>query len=434
MSARNAFHNANQASEEHSAALLKAAQEARAAVEKLETLLKDSPPATPADEEKIKKEIERGKRAYKKAEQQLFLDKITPHLAQSRQWIGELSDPDCPDAGKEFLRLYDAAHFRIEVDPDLGCTAAYCSFSLAEDDPGFINRILFGGHAAEDPIDLFNADVHEALHGFQKKKCGALQASPFNELPFTITKTDADGVTYTEEISVVICPEDWLILQERCEQDAYAKQAWLNSLLAEKMPEALEANNGHALNSTTFNACRAQAGGNLQEALAAAAQKVLETRFFKNKKDGSPYTGPYHFAHNWQDIALRGYADAMDIRKKDGQKNFVFVRIQTEDVHDIGKSFGPNPFGDDHRDPALLKLTAPLTITENKPDFTLPTAEKLKDINDSLGITDKNDLPTLRDFLAAHDITMTQFMTQSMVKPAKPAVVTALSSGPKPLI
>lgn len=348
------------------------------------------------------------------AERTLLPRQMDQNLRTVRQWIADLADAGFPSLGRDFETHIAQAGFNIDTDPDLACTAVYSSFSLKQDNPGFINAITFGKYAAQNAYKLYNAYLHESLHGLQKRACAALQASPFNAETLTLRVNDGWGKTHEEDVSIVICPEDWLILQEKCEQDAYAKQAWLNSLLAQTEPASLDASAKDALSARAFLDCRARAGGDLAQALRLAAPLASQTKFFVDAK-GNP-TGKYTFAHNWQDIALRAYRDAIDIRRERGPTNFVFVRISPEDVHALGGAFGPNTFGDNPHDPALLARTPSLTTQENK-SFAEPAAQRLTRINDALGIRNYAALPTLRDYLTSHGMTLEQFMAHATRRP-----------------
>lgn len=398
--------------------LRKAAAELRRAAEKFAALSAARPAGSATDISGIMNDLSAGLDAAGRAEQTLLPDQMEHNLRVVRGWIANLSDTGMPTLGRDFETLYAGAGFRIGIDPELQCTASYTSFSLKASNPGFSNKITFGKYAAQNPFKLFNAHLHESIHGLQKRACPALQASPFNAENFTINVDDGYGGAYSEDVSIVICPEDWLILQEKCEQDAYAKQAWLNSLLAQTHPDALDAGAKDALSARTFLDCRARAGGDPVQALRLAAPLASQTKFYVDAQ-GNP-TGKYTFANNWQDIALRDYATAIDIRRERGPTNFVFVRISPEDVHALGGAFGPNSFGDNPSDPAMLTRTRSQTTAYNK-SFPEGAAARLTRLNEDLGIHNYAALPTLRDYLASHGLTLTDFTARSTRTPSSPA-------------
>lgn len=357
------------------------------------------------------------------AEDTLLPRQMDNNLALVRGWISNLADTGYPKLGSDFHTRFAQAHFKVKLDKSLECIASYSSFRLNGDNPGFINSISFGKYAAQKPYKLFNAYLHEALHGLQKRACPALQASPFNPGILTL----GAGAPDAEDVTIIICPEDWLILQEKCEQDAYAKQAWLNSLLAQKEPESFTASDTGALAARVFEQCRADANGDLAAGLRAAAALTSQTKFFVDEK-GNPGSSPYTFAHNWHDIALRDYRSALRARRDAGPTNIVFVRISPEDVHAIGDSFGPNPFGANPHDPALVSRTPSLTKAENSKSFLESGTQALKTLNEECGIRDYNKLPTLRDYLARHNLTIEQFAAHATRQP----VVTRPAPPPAP--
>lgn len=357
------------------------------------------------------------------AEDTLLPKQMEHNLALVRGWISGLADVGMPSLGPDFHNRFAQANFKVTLDKTLECTASYSSFRLNGDKPGFINSISFGKYAAQKPYKLFNAYLHEALHGLQKRACTALQASPFNPGVLTLGANGPDS----EDVTIIICPEDWLILQEKCEQDAYAKQAWLNGLLAKKEPDSFTASDTGALAARVFEKCRADANGDLAEGLRRAAALTSQTKFFVDK-DGKPGTSPYTFAHNWHDIALRDYRGAIRARRDAGPTNMVFVRVSPEDVHAIGDSFGPNPFGSNPHDPALISRTASLSKAENAKSFPESGTQALKTLNEECGIRDYAKLPTLREFLARHNITIEQFAAHATRQP----VVTRPAAPPAP--
>ncbi len=399
----------------------------RRAAEHLSALLAQNPPRPEHDLPRIMEDIDAALTKGAQTELVVLPPLMQQHLDLVQGWLAGLHDNEHPATGADLQARIAASTFTTTLDPALGCMATYCSFSLSPKNPGFINTITFGKLAAKDPFKLFNAYVHESLHGLQKKSCAALHASPFNESPLQIKTTGADGVEREENVSVIICPDDWIVLDEHCEQDAYAKEAWLNSLLADHMPEALHAGaGGPGGGAAEFRRCRNLAG-NLEGGLRLYAEKAAMTKFWV-KKDGSPSDTPYCFAHNWQDIALAHYRNAIDIRQREGKDNFIFVRACAADIEDISRSFGPVIFSPAPSGP--LQGTPPLTTHHGIPiEFSGATAKRLKKLNDSLGIDDKNTLPTLREFLARHNITPEAFM-QRTVRPA--AVFTPPPASPAP--
>ena len=400
---------------DNDAALAAAAADLKRAAERLATLAARNNSAVTPALAAVMNDIAAAQDKANAAEDTLLPRQMEYNLQLVRSWISGLADTDLPTLGADFHNRFAQAHFKVQLKKDLECIASYCSFRLNGDNPGFVNSISFGKYAAQKPYKLFNAYMHEALHGLQKRACAALQASPFNPQHLTIRARDTHS-EYAEDVTVIICPEDWLVLQEKCEQDAYAKQAWLNALLAVQQPDCLTASDTGALAAHVFLECRAQANGDLAEGLRRAAALTSKTKFFVDK-NGNPSNSPYSFAHNWHDIALRDYRDAIRARRDVGPTNIVFVRVSPEDVHAIGNSFGPNPFGINPNDLALICRTPSLSKAENAKSFPESGEQALKSLNEELGIRDYKKLPTLRDFLTRHNITVEQFTAHATRQP-----------------
>jgi hypothetical protein len=308
------------------------------------------------------------------------------------RWLAGLQDPQFTDIGHHFQQRLALAGFKTEVDPELRSTAAYCSFSLRQSDPGFINTIAFGRYAAEKPEVLFNAVIHESIHGLQKQEAAALHASPFNDI---------------NDNRIIICPRDWVLLEERCEQDAYAKQSWFNTLLAQQVPESWDSAKNGALSAKDFQSSRDQCGGDLVAGLRLAAQKALHKSFWSDND-----TSVYRFVHFIQNNALKNYRAAMNIRAERGQTGFIFVRLRPEHVYAVGQSFGPNVFGDTAQDPSLL-LGTPMLKSAIGTDYGTSTEERFQSLQQDLGLTDDGYLPYLDEALAQQGMTLEQFVAKT---------------------
>ena len=322
------------------------------------------------------------------------------NIAVVARWLGTLQDPQFADVGQHFQARCAQGGFQVALDPDLTCTASYCSFSLRKDQSGFVNTITYGQLAAKNPVRLFNAAIHEPLHGLQKQNAAALHASPFNAV---------NGNT------IIICPRDWLLLEERCEQDAYAKQAWMNALLARHVQKAWDSGKNGPLSAREFQSCRDVCGDDLVAGLRLAAAKALHKSYWYNNENS-----PYRFANYVQDCALRNYRAAMKLRLGDGETGFVFVRVRPEHVHALGQSFGPNVFGDNPKDPSLLQQTAMSDSAAESDEamgtsYGLSTAALFDQLQQDLGIRDDSALPYLDEALAQRGLSMEQYIHQTSV-------------------
>jgi hypothetical protein len=312
------------------------------------------------------------------------------NVAAVGEWIDELVDPEAGDVGRGFSDAYARTGCEEDLNPDFFTRACFNSHSTKLEDSGFHNNILYGSLAMKKLDVLFSARVHESTHAMQSKNTPALHASPFN--PNT---------------KIIICPEDWLFLQQRCEQGAYAMQAWLSALLADEAADGgqdlakkiIEGSEREPISVSQFRGLR-QETGSLAGAIVSAARQSLTKNFYS---DSGQYDY-YKFADNYIDDALRGYTQVMNVRRNDrGENRFVFVRLSKEEreaaVRAIGSSFGPNCFGEPGILPEFLNR-AELSDKINSKVATQSPIDRLRDLNKSLGLGNYEDLPTLTDELA----------------------------------
>ena len=315
------------------------------------------------------------------------------------KWITGLKDPELGDVGEAFTEHFAETECRQEIDPrETYLRAGYTSFRYKKGEEGFINRILYGMKAESDLDALFSARVHESTHAMQKKASVALHGSYAN--PRT---------------RILICPEDWIMLQERCEQDAFTKQAWFCSLLADDLKEIVSSSSGEPISVPDFLALRKKYG-NLPETLVGAARAYMDKRFYTDDGDYDDYK----FANAVHDSVLSGYNFAMDVRRKRGE-SFTFVRLGPKDreaaVRAIGGSFGPNSFGEGRILPEFLEGPH-LRQTPNKLVDSKSAQTRLDELNKKLGITDYNALPELSDVLAERGMTLESFIADSYENPS----------------
>jgi hypothetical protein len=332
------------------------------------------------DKDNLKRTFKEQAAAHKQA-REAFLDNA---IKTAKDWIGMLEDPEARGIGMEFLKRAEESGCKQKIDIFFSnCLADYCSFSYKP--RGFINEITYGPAAEESLPKLFSAMVHETTHALQKLLSPALHASPFNP-----------------DTKIIICPRDWVTLEERCEQDAYTKQAFFNAMLAEMLPEVWERTSGDAVSATEFAEIRKNAA-TLGDALIDAARKSLSKSFYWDNPDAEE-----RFKNSIQDQALKNYAGGMAKRKSEKETNLVFVRLEPEDIAMIGASCGPNVFGTGNVLPEFLE----------KPVMLPHTQQKLDEINKSCGITNSDELPTLSEALAHIGLTREQFIAQAYNKQA----------------
>jgi hypothetical protein len=316
------------------------------------------------------------------------------------EWIATRQDPELGPVGAQFMKNYAETGCRTDIDPtETYVRASYCAFTYVKGREGLLNRILIGLQAESNLDSLYLGSSHERIHALELWKTPALHAAPFN--PRT---------------RIVLCPEDWLLLQERCEQDAFAKQAWFGSLIADELPEVVDRTTREPVPVKEFIEARAKYG--LQGAMVEMA------RFYENRKRyvDNFKNGDYTYAHSVHDSNLAAYKDAMDIRDDRGEK-VIFVRLGAKDreaaIRAIGGSFGPNPFGENGVLPEFLE--GPHIYQKVNLDIAQTSAQqRLDELNKRLGITDYNALPELSDALAQNGLTPEMLRADSYANPAPP--------------
>lgn len=310
---------------------------------------------------------------HKKAREQLLLNAIKT----TDGWIGAISDPDYQDIGQTFLELLKLSGCQQEIDIYSQNIAHYVSFSFAHQ-TGFSNKIVYGPSAEEDLSKLFSSKVHEATHALQKMRSAALHASPFNP-----------------NIQIVICPRDWILLEQRCEEDAFVKQAWFNSLLAKSLPEVRRMTDMDPLSVKTFERIRLNTPS-LEEALIQTAREALAKSYYSD----DPHS-EFRFRNSYHLSAIKNYTAGMKLHKDN--KDIIFVTAEAEDIYAIGSSCGPNSFG---MLPEFLE----------KPKLNADAQEKLKALEDELKI-DNEKLPSLGDILKRLGRTREDFIGSSYNQP-----------------
>jgi hypothetical protein len=331
-----------------------------------------------------------------------FVRLLSDAVATAGEWIEGLVDPEAGDVGRSFSEAYAHTGCEQDLDPDFFTRACFNSHSIKLSDSGFHNNILYGSLAMKKLDVLFSARVHESTHAMQNKNTPALHASPFNP-----------------KTKIIICPEDWLFLQERCEQGAYAMQAWFSTLLADEAEDGgpdlakkiIEGSEREPVAINQFRRLRQEAGS-LAGALVGAARESLTKNFYS---DSGQYDY-YKFADNYADSALTGYTQVMNVRRNErNETGFKFVRLSDKDreaaVRAIGSSFGPNCFGEPEILPEFLK-GAILSDKINSKVATQSPIDRLGDLNKSLGIGNYGDLPTLSDELAKIGKTPENFLAE----------------------
>lgn len=238
-------------------------------------------------------------------------------------WMHRLSDPEKGAVGQALIDAFAKTGCTEKMHPDLSFNAVFNSFVYppAEGEKSFRNEIAYGPVALEELTTLFAARCHEYIHALQYHAARILHADPFNA-----------------ETDCFVGPEDYLIRKERVEQDAYAKGAWLCSLLAETHPEIVAAMAHVTLTVENFQKLREESS-DLEETLAKAAEKAGDTLGHWIK--GIDH--PIRTKDAWHAHALAEYKNILETRLKEG-KPIAFIKMTDEDILAVGDAFGPNPF------------------------------------------------------------------------------------------
>jgi hypothetical protein len=312
------------------------------------------------------------------------------HLKTVDDWVVKLTDPVLGSVGEAFRRATDKIIDHEDIDFQMIPSAVYHSFRYLAN-PGqtsFSNYVLYGIEALDSCARLLGARTHEFIHALQYHTSAALHADPFNEAS-----------------DIIVSPYDYILRKERLEQDAYVKRAWLCSLAVDDAPGIVDAMKGTPLPIDTFQTIRAESGS-LQETFTKAAR---DTRNLLGVwKKGADKTV---IADEWHARALEEYAHIIQLRLDAGD-NITFVKLAGDDMLEIGSAFGPNTFGNNPADPALT------TIENLSPE----NAKKLAEINAKLGITSRDQLPTLESVLQAKGTTRAAYLEASKkhVGPPRP--------------
>ncbi len=304
---------------------------------------------------------------------------LFPHrMREIEQLIAGLGTPCTPNLGKDFLTCMADAGCKTEIDPTLTNPAQYTSYSYSRKNRGFVNKISLNSQKISDLYVMTNSIIHEMTHGFQKHAAPALHFSPFNP-----------------DTRVLIHPEDWILLENLCERDAYAKQALFNALISEDEPSVRDTSRVDVVSVEDFDNARLDFS-TLQQTITHLALNALYKPTVKGDSSRN-------FEHNYIDIALKNYIAGMKSRRQERETDHVFVRLSPHDLWAIGSyNVGPNSLGFRNLDEGFLQ----------RPHLLCDQQETLR------GILAEFDIPSLHtcDYLSNHHITLRQ---QTAASPAQ---------------
>lgn len=262
--------------------------------------------------------------------------------------------------------LYDHSGTLIDNSGEIkDIPGIYTPFRSNTNSSPFANevRITFSNGKRSANISLF----HEAIHGLQWGSMPILHASPYN--PQTNLPT------------FVLCPDDWLRMVLLTEQGAYAKQAWLTHEAAKEDTDFIPNDSFSPASAQDFNRFYAETGNDLMEALVKSGNLAL-TKMIATNPGAKPSTFGEHYIHN----ALQTYEESFRLKSP---KDIIFVRMEGKDITNTSSAIGPRIIG-----------SGRLSAWWNINAFITPAlSERLKSLNENLGITNKNTLPTLSEAL-----------------------------------
>ena len=264
--------------------------------------------------------------------------------------------------GRDFVSAFESSNISIRVDPTITCSATYCSYTFKEERRGFVNEVAINPERV-DVIDQFTTSAsHEIFHGLQKSASPALKHSPFNP-----------------DTRVVVHPADWILLEQLCERDAFTKEAFLTTLMAENNP-ALHKHN--ALITTEDVIDQIGKHPSLADAMVGIALKSLERPYDRAHPRGRTY------ADHYVDVAIKNYSAGMWNRKHEGQNDLTFVRLELRDLWQVGNyGVGPNSFGENVMEPLIqrrprMSEAAQKNFDQMCKDYDIPPINKCQTLTE----------------------------------------------------
>lgn len=291
-------------------------------------------------------------------------------------WLERAMDPEQGTVGAQLHAAFRATgcreHIRADRSPGELGLASYASFSTDKraQKTTMENAIHYTPDAFTSRACLFSTRVHEMIHAIQFRKAPALHAHIGNF-----------------NTPVILCPRDQALLTKYMEQDAYAKQAWMASLMVHEIPEDDPVRASAPLELFAWLRGRA---GNVTAAISAISEVVMSMANFFTVSGG--YGPDWSLAQTYCHKKLLRYEELISSRMDDIRAGTVtLARLDTRDIWEVGNSFGPNIFG---AEPPPSGILMP-------PDLHPDTVSLLARLNGRLGITDENALPAFTDALRA---------------------------------
>jgi hypothetical protein len=310
---------------------------------------------------------------------------VQEYLAVTDGWFASLRDRSRGAVGREFNRRFASSFcrdgdFEAGQDESSGMAGFKLFSPFIDRDSGtfFANRICYRADSLTGPEQFFLSRGHERIHACQAATAPILHADIGNKAT-----------------NIVLCPRDMIMLVERMEQDAYAKNSWLAWLASRDHP-GIRKESAKNIESVAVFESFLRKTHSLQQALGLMAKYAM-----KSKIDNPCVKGMTAGEH-YRDHALDIYAFMLQNRQYVGGP-LIPVRLTPDDIWAIGNSFGPNTFGKDSVHSDFLK---PLRLTERQ-------ERMIAALNEQLGIKDEKELPALRQALRMQGLTPAAFMAQS---------------------
>lgn len=267
----------------------------------------------------------------------------------------------------KFLRDFIETQSHIELVPDAPALSTYTPYAKS----GFLNKCVFGRDVAEEFVISL---VHQGNLALAWSNASVLHANAENPLAPAIP-----------------LPEDFVRIAERLAQDTYAKQAWMASKAAKIDPVFVKKTINDPVSVTEFT--RWHDTMDLPDALAMAACASMEKTFVKGKSET--------FADHIHAKVLSLYESQIDWLNDNGL-DVRFMRIEDQDIRDIGNTFGPN---------ILLKVQAlkPFRMNAENTLHAGRLREKYK-----IG----NDIPAFTESLSKAGLDRVEFLSRCKARRA----------------
>lgn len=253
-------------------------------------------------------------------------------------------------------------------------------------DDGFKQVIEYAPFMTEVSEDLFSVRAHEGTHALQAFRAACIHAHPGG----------------SNNNKIYLRPRDKVWVWELLEKDAYAKACLLGT-------QFYVHSTGKAANSDLQPGSVA-----LQRKTVEIVKKLLDEIMvpateYEPALSGKEYynraaLGEYEdYAAAMAEIRKKtGAASALQMMKKHKFPIPVYVRLEPQDIADIGASFGPNLFNEDICGPDFTKLS-----------LSPHMEAAVKSMNERLEIEDEESLPTFGEVLAQNGLDRVEFLALS---------------------